>query len=56
MKKINNDRKIDKKLIIAILNGGFSDKYHDNKDMNKSLKDIENESKILLEYFYKIDK
>ena len=56
MKKINDDRSIVKKLIIAILNGGFSDKYHDNVKINKFLKDIENESKMLRDYFYKIDK
>ena len=56
LKKINNDRSITKKLIIAILNGGFSEKYHDDKDINKFLKDIENESKMLHDYFYKIDK
>ena len=56
LKKINNDRTIAKKLILAILNGGFSKKYHDDKNINKFLKDIENESKMLHEYFYKIDK
>ena len=55
LKKINNDRSIAKKLIIAIINGGCSEKYHD-KDINKFLKDIENESKMLHDYFYKIDK
>ena len=55
MKKINNDRKIAKKLILAILNGKISEKYHDDKNINKFLKDIEKESKILHEYFYKID-
>ena len=56
LKKINNDRSIAKKLILAILNGGFSQKYHDDKNINKFLKDIEEESKMLHEYFYKIDK
>ena len=56
LKKINNDRKIAKKLILTILNGGFTEKYHDDKNINKFLKDIEIESKILHEYFYKIDK
>ena len=51
-----NDRKIAKKLILAILNGGFTEKYHDDKDINKFLKDIEKETKMLHEYFYKIDK
>ena len=56
LKKINDDRLIAKKLIIAILNGGFSKIYHDDKNVNKFLKDIEEESKMLHEYFYKIDK
>ena len=56
LKKINNDRKIAKKLILAILNGGFTEKYHDDKNINKFLKDIEKESIILHNYFYKIDK
>ena len=43
-----------KKVIISILNGGFSEKYHDDKNINKFLKNIEEESKH--EYFYKIDK
>ena len=56
LKKINDNRSISKKLIIAILNGGFSEKYHDDKNINKVLKDIENESKMLHYYFYRIDK
>ena len=56
LKKIYVDRSIAKKLILAILNGGFSEKYHDDKNINKFLKDIENESKMLHDYFYKIDK
>ena len=55
-KKINDDRSIAKKLILTILNGGFSKIYHDDIDINKFLKNIEIESKILHEYFYKIDK
>ena len=56
LKKINVDRSIAKKLIFAILNGGFSQKYHDDKNINKFLKDIQNESKMLHDDFYKIDK
>ena len=47
LQKINNDRNIAKKLIIAILNGGYSEKYHEDVRINKFLKDIENESKML---------
>ena len=45
-----------KKIIISILNGEFSEKYHDDNNINKFLKNIEEESKMLHEYFYKIDK
>ena len=45
-----------KKVIISILNGGFFDKYHEDENINKFLKNIEEESKMLHEYFYKIDK
>ena len=43
-KEINNDRMTAKKTIISILNGGFSEKYHENKSTNKFLKGIEKES------------
>ena len=57
LKQINDDRATAKKLIIiAILNGSFSKEYHEDKKLNKFLKDIEEEAKMLHEYFYKIDK
>ena len=56
LKQINSDRMTAKKVIISILNGKVSDKYHDDKDINKFLKNIEKESIKLHEYFYKIDK
>ena len=56
LKKINVDRSIAKKLILSILNGGFSKIYHDDININKFLKNIEKESKMLHDYFYKIDK
>ena len=37
LKQINNDRMTTKKIIISILNGGFSEKYHDDKNINKFL-------------------
>ena len=40
LKQINNDRMNAKKVIISILNGGFLDKYHDDKNINKFLKNI----------------
>ena len=55
LKMINSDRMTAKKTIISILNGGFSEKCHDDRNINKFLKNIE-ESKMLHEYFYKIDK
>ena len=56
LKMINSDRMTAKKTTISILNGGFCEKYHDDKNINKFLKNIENESEMLHEYFYKIDK
>ena len=56
LKQINSDRMAAKKVIISILNGGFSDKYHDDENPDKFLKNIEEESIKLHEYFYKIDK
>ena len=56
LKKINDDRSKSKKLILAILNGRFSEKYHGDKNINKFLKNIENESIMLHDYFYKNDK
>ena len=35
LNNINKDRMTAKKVIISILNGGFSDKYHDDKSINK---------------------
>ena len=56
LKQINSDRMTAKKVIISILKGGFSEKFHDDKTINKFLKNIEKESSVLHEYFYKIDK
>ena len=56
LKTINSDRMTAKKVIISVLNGGFSNEYHDDENINKFLKNIEEESKMLHEYFYKIDK
>ena len=56
LKQIHEDRLTAKKLIISILNGGFQEIYHEDTYTNKFLKDIENESKMLHEYFYNIDK
>ena len=56
LKQIHNDRMTAKKTIILILNGAILDKYHDDTNLNKFLKNIEKESKMLHDYFYKIDK
>ena len=52
LKQINSNRMTAKKVIISILNGGFSKTYHDDKDLNKFFKNIEEESIKLHEYFY----
>ena len=41
LKEINNDRMTAKKIIILILNGGFSNEYHHDINVNKFLKNIE---------------
>ena len=56
LKEINDDRMTAKKVVMSILNGGFSEKYHKDKNINKFLKNIEEESKMLHKYFYKIYK
>ena len=56
LKQIHEDRLTAKKLIISILNGGFQKVYNKNTHVNKFLKEIENESKMLHDFFYKIDK
>ena len=56
LKQINNDRMTAKKVIISILNGSVSNKYHDDKYLNIFLKNIGKKSNMLHEYFYKIDK
>ena len=43
LKQINSDRMTAKKVIISILNGGFSEKYHDDKTINKFLRNLEKE-------------
>ena len=56
LKEIHDDRMTAKKTIISILNGSVLEEYHKDKKINKFLKGIEEESKMLHEYFYKIDK
>ena len=56
LKQINSDRMTAKKVLISILNGGFFEKYHDDKTIYKFFKNIEKESLFLHQYFYKIDK
>ena len=53
-KWIGPDRKTAKKLISAILNGGYKSIYHKDKEINKFLKNIENEARMLHEYFMKM--
>ena len=46
LSKISNNRKESKTLILKMLNGGFKNKYSNNDDVNKFLKDFELEIKI----------
>ena len=55
LNKISNNRKEAKTLILQMLNGGFKDKYSNNKDVNKFLKEFEIEIKNIQNKIYKID-
>ena len=55
LSKISDNRKEAKTLILQMLNGGFKNKYCDNKDINEFLKDFELEIKNIQNKFYKID-
>ena len=55
LKKISDNRKEAKTLILQMLNGGFKDKYSNDKDVNKFLKEFEIEIKNIQNKIYKID-
>ena len=55
LNKISDNRKEAKTLILQMLNGGFKNKYSDNKDINEFLKDFELEIKNIQNKFYEID-
>ena len=55
LSKISDNRKESKTSILQMLNGGFKNKYSDDKDINKFLKDFELEIKNIQNKFYKID-
>ena len=55
LSKISNNRKESKTLILKMINGGFKNKYSDNEDVNKFLKDFELEIKNIQNKFYEID-
>ena len=55
LNKISNNRKEAKTLILQMLNGGFKDKYSNDKDVNKFLKEFEIEIKNIQNKIYKID-
>ena len=55
LNKISNNRKESKTIILQMLNGGFKNKYSDNEDINKFLKDFELEIKNIQNKFYEMD-
>ena len=55
LSKMSNNRKEAKTLILQMLNGGFKNKYSDNDDVNKFLKDFELEIKNIQNKFYEIN-
>ena len=56
LKQINNDRMTAKKVIISILNGGFSDKYHDDENINKFIKILKKNRQCCMNIFIKLIK
>ena len=55
LKEISDNRKESKTLISQMLKGGFKNKYSDNKNANKFLKDFELEIKNIQNKIYEID-
>ena len=55
LNKISDNRKEAKTLILQMINGGFRNKYSDNEDINKILKDFELEIINIENKIYKID-
>ena len=55
LSKISDNRKKSKTLILQMLNGGFKDKYSNNKFINDFLKDFELEIKNIQNKIYEID-
>ena len=55
LNKISDNRKEAKILILQMINGGFKNKYSDDKDVNNFLKDFELEIKNIQNKFYEID-
>ena len=53
--KISDNRKEAKTLILQMINGRFKNKYNDDKDINKFLKDFELEIRNIQNKFYEID-
>ena len=52
LNKISDNRKEAKTLILQMINGGFKNKYSDNEDINKFLKDFELGIKNIQNKFY----
>ena len=55
LNKISENRKEAKTLILQMINGGFKNKYSDDKDINRFLKDFELEIRNIQNKFYEID-
>ena len=53
--KISDNRKEAKTLILQMINGGFKNKYNNDKDIDKFLKDFELEIRNIQNKFYEID-
>ena len=55
LSEISDNRKEAKTIILQMINGGFKNKYSDDKDINEFLKDFELEIKNIQNKFYELD-
>ena len=55
LNKVSDNRKEAKTLILQMINGGFENRYSDDNDINKFLKDFELEIRNIQNKMYKID-
>ena len=56
LEKFGDNRKIVKEMILTLLNGGFKNNYHSDKNINDYFKKLEKEVIYFQDYFHENDK